>query len=1666
MKNITKKIFLSILSVLLAFSVGATLYVNVSYADDGYLFNGNTSMIASTYQGTGKATSATKDVAPEGLSGKSYVYTNDNASVTFSYVSTVKKNTIGGYDAVRIIAKFANDMAPETLQFGVFNLAGALGEGESLKNSCIMDAAGIRWEKGSGVSSITAGWNVITLPLDKTDAFDGFARNSYIISNDERQEIDSFAIRAFGGGTVFEVDIYSVELVTISDTVKPGVKVYGQEEVEEPDTSDVMVSFSSWDDFTEGTESIGGKEYKTYGCTGWGGFLKYFVTDKAYNIKDIADTGKGALSFRLYITDETVLNAYKNASTLNIDICSAETYNDTNKYTVVPNNIFENLKIGWNKIVLPLAKANEKNAIDFTTIRHFRLNGGGFAAGTNTVKFADFRFVVTDYTENTVVDESTVVPAVKSWEDLTKGTAEINGTNYDTYGCTGWGGFAKKLIFDKPYDASFVNSTGKGALVMYFYIENENLLAQYISLGNDNNSWNIDVYGSDAYSDSLKLSYNIGGMFKDFVCGWNKIILPFDKADEKNNMNFETICAIRLNCTAFGIGRDNNIAVAGLTFTTTDYTEKTVEGKITDVTFGLTDAGEGLNVSEITVGDNTFDGVYVNGWGGYVRVLTLDETYDVLALKNSGRGALAFRFYFKDEADLNYYKSVTTWNFDVCSADSYEDAHKASFNIAGAFSMCEVGWNRVIVPLSAGIIDANGSVDWSSIKNIRVNASQVGGTPTYTGFGDISVILSDVTELTVEGYVPPEPEPGNYREPCDVDSGLHIESFDEAFGDGVKETGTGFVKEGSASMRLTGQGTAGTGKVLAHTFNLSGYDALSFNLYVDDAATFLAMADGQLELTSSGRFDDNNEYHWELKNLKLKDGWNYVVLYFKDAVKSGDVDITKIDYLRFYFVGLSSTVTTIFDDMHVHKTEGALIEGFDGSFRNYVENTVGKVGNCLNMSGDGWQDRVKYSEPVDISDADKIAMWVNCLDESTCKQIAGTEMEISSSGTCDVNELTFHFPNDLKVGWNYLLFDIKTATRTGGECDLTAVNFVGFIKTGLSGIRVYFDDLRAIESRFALAETTEKIDKKIILDCDKVVDGVFAGLTVDDENAKEGVASLTTNGQNKDEILTATFAPVKTGLSLKGDNELGYTFWFYVEKLENLSSLSVELSSSADCDSFELEWSIDLANLESGWNWITLKAFDAQRVGGVIDVDSIVRTRIIAFGKDGTTNTIKLDCFQIVDSTIEGAFDKVETKKVLNPVTSVDANDCEQAWENGTVDETNKKAGFASILVKGNGNATVSASGTVNTGKTDLLVTNYKQNNKLGVSFWLFVEDTTKVSSVTFTLTAGTGSITWTLAGLENGWNWVVLSVADNTVSVTGNADADNITLATLTVNAAVTEEATADFTVRIDRVKVINAGVEANYAEPADESQNRNYVKELVIIDCNTAGGTIFTGNKVDKEDYRYGNGSVYTSGAGYALNATDLDVGKTDLTKDTIVLAFWVWIENPALYNKEGIDGQVELSSNNAYDKAEINWNFIPVAKTLSQGWNWVVFRGSEAEVSDGMPDFDNLRRFRIYVNNIDSSMLKVDRITIGYVGNESLFTAPDWEKEIDKNGTFKGPNGKLPENNTYIEVDFEEAEAFTAIEEAGCESNAGAECGIIAVVAIALSVVLKRKQKSEVR
>lgn len=1478
------------MSCMLALSVGGLVKTSFAEGESAkYLYNGDTSAVAKTWTGKTEGSLVTKELAPDGLNGTSYIYTNEKgAGATWSVTSSATLDATS-YNAARFVVYVNDPMQSWDVQFGVF-ASEAAKDGNVLVNENIMDSKGIRWEKQPGTASgLTAGWNELILPMDDTGTYDGFARTNYILDGSDRTKMDSIAVRTHSGNTPFEIGIYSAEFVTLSDTVKAGVRPYGTKV--DPVIEDVAVGIAASEDMIKATETIENVEYVTYSSTGWGGYAKVLTLDKKYDLSAIANSGKGAMSFYFRIEDESLLDFYR-----------------------------------------------------------------------------------------------------------------------------------KKA---------------------------------------DSDGWNIDVSSGDVYSDSYKYSFKINPVFADCSVGWNKIVIPFETANEKNSMDWSNVYTIRLNCTGFGIAGGNNVSFAGITFGLSDETAMTVSSKPQDVVFKAASLQD-MTIESGEADGKTFEAYYANGWGGYVSEVTLDKAYDATKVIATGKAALAFRFYFKDEDSLAKYKTVSNWCIDVSCGDTYSDSAKYSFNIADAFSMCKVGWNRVFIPVELAAEKNN--MDWSRVKFLRFNSTGSGlGVATWTGIGDVSIVTSNYTELTVEGYEKPEPEDDkNYREACEADSGLHLEGFEESFGDGVLETGKGMFRQGNGALRLTGQGTAGTGKKLAHTFNLTGYDAISFDLYTDSAARFLAMADGQLEMTSSGSKNDDNEYHWMLKNLTLKDGWNRVTLKFADAEKSGEVDIAKIDYINFYFVGLPESVTVIFDDLHAHKTEGTVIESFDGGFSTYVEVVSGKVGNATNMSGQGWITRTKI-DTVDIADADMLAMWVYCGDEITIKSVGDTEIELSSSGTCDTNEIAFFLPNNMKIGWNYLTFPIAEMKKTGGDCDLTAINFLGVVKPGLPFVNIYFDDLRAIENRYVNPETIEPIGKKIILPCDKLVSGVFEGLTVDDEIAKEGVASLTTNGKNKDEILTATFAPVKTGLSLAGDKELGYTFWLYVDQASKLKSAQVELSSSEDCDSFELEWNLDLSKLTDGWNWITLRASDAQRIGGVIDLDAIVRTRLILFGNDQPM-TIKLDCFQIVDSTLEGAFDKVETKVVLNPITATEENVCDSAWDNATTDETLKKEGYNSInLTNKDLQETVAATTTVSYGKTDLLITGYKATNRFGASFWLYVKDNTAIASVVFAVQAGEGSVMWTLGSLENGWNWIVLDVKDATVE--GTADADNITALALVVTAAKDGDANKNFSVNIDRVKMINAAVESNYDEPADESLSRNYVQEKVIIDCNEVGGTTFIGNTVDKGDFRYGSGSVTTSGNGYALNATDLTIEKTDLTKETFVLALWVWIENPDWYNAEGVNSQVEISSSNSYDVNELNWDFAAIAKTLQKGWNWVVLKGADGEITGGMPDFDNLCRFRIYVNNISESTLKIDRVTIGYIGNEAILNAPDWEKELDNAGQYKGPNSKQAENGLYMDFDVDaEAKSFTAKEtvtaEGGCQSSAEAAGALFVCAIAAAATFLKRK------
>jgi hypothetical protein len=75
--------------------------------------------------------------------------------------------------------------------------------------------------------------------------------------------------------------------------------------------------------------------------------------------------------------------------------------------------------------------------------------------------------------------------------------------------------------------------------------------------------------------------------------------------------------------------------------------------------------------------------------------------------------------------------------------------------------------------------------------------------------------------------------------------------------------------------------------------------AVSVWLRINEPDTVTANA--QVEINSSGRSNDTNEYHWDVKDFNIVDAdWYKMTLPLSAAVKTGTVDLTEINFFRFY----------------------------------------------------------------------------------------------------------------------------------------------------------------------------------------------------------------------------------------------------------------------------------------------------------------------------------------------------------------------------------------------------------------------------------------------------------------------------------------------------------------------------------------------------------------------------------------------------------------------------------------------------------------------------------------------------------------------------------------------------------------------------------------------
>lgn len=293
-------------------------------------------------------------------------------------------------------------------------------------------------------------------------------------------------------------------------------------------------------------------------------------------------------------------------------------------------------------------------------------------------------------------------------------------------------------------------------------------------------------------------------------------------------------------------------------------------------------------------------------------------------------------------------------------------------------------------------------------------------------------------------------------------------------GNGVVALETENIKEGTGAIRSDDATLLQIQRNFTEPLDLSAYEddgVISVWVYVDNIDTF-ASRDNQFEFTSSGGCDVE-ESGINIGNEWFEQGWNHLLFTMGDF-SSYDADWSRINFIRAYkFV--EGNNYWIWDDLKIGLESdfgigkvkvgqnAKLVESFDDAnvwnvdTANAIEGT-----GCVTATGTAPVTiERKYDTPMDLSvlkNDGYVYMWIY-VENAGLIQSQDGQFELTSSGQCDVNELSWVLPQtvEFKDGWNEILLQVDPNT----DCDLSAVNYM----------RLYlFND----------AENTVKIDKLMV----------------------------------------------------------------------------------------------------------------------------------------------------------------------------------------------------------------------------------------------------------------------------------------------------------------------------------------------------------------------------------------------------------------------------------------------------------------------------------------------------------------------------------------------------------------------------------------------------------
>ncbi|WP_051350074.1 T9SS type A sorting domain-containing protein [Dyadobacter alkalitolerans] len=266
---------------------------------------------------------------------------------------------------------------------------------------------------------------------------------------------------------------------------------------------------------------------------------------------------------------------------------------------------------------------------------------------------------------------------------------------------------------------------------------------------------------------------------------------------------------------------------------------------------------------------------------------------------------------------------------------------------------------------------------------------------------------------------------------------------------------------------------------------------LQFSLFVSDITKF-SSSEGQFEITSSGN-PDTDEYSWGTGGVNLRNGWNNVVLRLSAAGKSGNPDLSAINFFRYYkFINAGESVVIKIDNIRFTKGyEGSQLigakifsaadnqAGWSGTNSVTVDNANKILGSgSLTRTGSGPDWFIFNASPFNTAVSETggiVKFWLYVSDVSPLS--GAGDIVFSSSGQASGDAYRWNLAaQKIQNGWNHIILHLADATKQGNP-NLAAINYFRINQPLTGSITAKIDEIEFYEP--ASATTADPADNTL-----------------------------------------------------------------------------------------------------------------------------------------------------------------------------------------------------------------------------------------------------------------------------------------------------------------------------------------------------------------------------------------------------------------------------------------------------------------------------------------------------------------------------------------------------------------------------------------------------------